>query len=122
MLLMSDLALIENNNNLQIENFDLVIATGSLYVANKIRIRLSTFQNEWFLNINAGLPYYQDILIKNPNLDLIADLFQTEILNTTGVDSLEEFNLDLNGRTLQITFICVLDSGELLELSQEVII
>ena len=104
-----DLCLIENDNNLKLSNFDLAIDNTSLSIANKIRIALKTFTNEWYLNINAGLPYYEDILIKNPNLDFISDLFQTEILSINSVDSLQDFELSLDSdRKLNITFTAIL--------------
>ena len=117
---MRDLALIENDNNLEVTNFDLVLTGGSLYVANKIRIRLKTFKNEWYLNINAGLPYYESILIKNPNLDYVADLYITEILGTEGVKEIDEFNLEVEGRDLKIAFIAILDNGDSVEIEETV--
>lgn len=116
---MSDLILTENGNNLELSNFDLQVSDGSLYVANKIRIALKTFNNEWFLNINAGLPYYEDILIKNPNLDFISDLFQSEILSISDVDSLDEFTLTLSStRQLEIYFIAILTDGTAVEITE----
>jgi hypothetical protein len=114
-----DLILAENDNNLELKNFDLQVLGGSIYVANKIRIALRTFHNEWFLNINAGLPYYEDILIKNPNLDFVSDLYQSEILSISEVDSLDEFTLSLNAtRQLDIFFIAILTDGTTVEITE----
>lgn len=110
-----DLKLIENTNNLEITNSDLTLVSGSVYVANKIRIALRTFKTEWYLNINAGLPYYEEIFIKNPNVDFIADLYQSEILKIKEVKELTEFELTLENRKMTITFTAILQSGEILK-------
>lgn len=116
-----DLLLVENGNNLELKNFDLQVSGGSLYVANKIRIALKTFNGEWYLNINAGLPYYEDILVKNPNLDFISDLFQSEILSISEVDSLDEFELTLTDtRQLDIFFIAILADGSTVEIKETI--
>lgn len=120
---MRDLALIENDNNLEVSAFDLRVVSGSLYVANKLRIRLKTFRGEWFLNTNVGLPYFEEIFKKNPNLDLISDLYIQEILGTTGVSQIVPgtFILDLlPSRRLEIAFTAELDSGELVEITEVV--
>ena len=116
---MSDLILTENGNNLELANFDLQVLDGSRYVANKIRIALKTFNKEWFLNINTGLPYYEDILIKNPNLDFISDLYQSEILAIPEVATLDEFILTLSAtRQLEIYFIAILTDGTTVEITE----
>lgn len=116
-----DLCLIENDNNLKLTNFDISLCSGSLYVANKIRIAFKTFNNEWYLNINAGLPYYEDILVKNPNLDFISDLYQSEILSIDEVDSLESFELTLDSnRQLNISFTAILVDGSSVTIEESI--
>jgi hypothetical protein len=34
--------------------------------AQRLRVRLSFFKGEWFLNLDEGMPYYQLILVKGP--------------------------------------------------------
>jgi len=117
---MKDLELIENGNNLIIRNFDLGIAESSVYIANKIRIIMKTFNGEWYLNLNAGLPYYSDILVKSPNLDFIADIYTSAILGVSGVESIDEFELTLDGRLLEITFIAILTNGDSITITETI--
>lgn len=113
---MKDLQLIENSNDLELLNFDLQLNSDlSLYVSQKLRIKLSTFRGEWYLNTSAGLPYYEDILIKAPNLDFVADLFKAEIISIDEINEITSFELDLlSNRKLQVTFTAILtDSSEI---------
>jgi hypothetical protein len=39
-----------------------VMVSGREGVAQLVRIRLKLFKDEWFLNLDAGVPYYDEIL------------------------------------------------------------
>lgn len=86
------------------------------YVAQRTEQRLKLFLAEWFLNVRKGVPWYRDILIKNPDLDLIQSTFAEVILTTYGVAQLTQYEqvLDNATRTLSVTFSCTLITGEVL--------
>lgn len=104
---------------------DLLLAGGDLHltgdadplgappVLQSILQRLRTFRGEWFLNKNLGVPYFQQILTKNPNRAAIDGLLQGTILSTPGVLRLTEYtsNFDTVGRVITVTFRCVTTSG-----------
>lgn len=75
--------------------------------------RLSFFWREWFLDNTQGLPFYQQILIKNPDLAKIDALFINVILGTPGIESLLSYSFDLNTvtRTLTVKFKANTSSG-----------
>lgn len=111
---MKDLMLIETNNNLKVQDRDLTFTDDtSKYVAQKLRIRLSFFLGEWYLNVLKGIPYYEEILIKNPNLNYIEDLLKSEIVVLDEVEQLLNFNLVYEGttRTLSVEFTAQLIDG-----------
>lgn len=58
--------LIDDNNELVFENGDLVWSRGIDAVVQQCRIALQMFQDEWFLNLDAGLPYWDQILGQKP--------------------------------------------------------
>lgn len=102
---MKDLKLIETSNNLKIENRDFLFTEDdSIYVAQKLRIRLGFFLGEWYLNSLKGIPYFTEILVKNPNLDYIEDLLKSEIVGVDGVKEILSFDMVYEGitRTLSI--------------------
>lgn len=80
---------------------------GTDRVAQNLKERLHFFQDDWFLNRNVGLPYFQEILTRPANIPLVEAEYKTEILNTPGVDALAAFTIGLDAaRGLTVQF-CV---------------
>jgi hypothetical protein len=75
-------------------------------VAQRLNIKLSTYQGEWFSDLEYGIPYFQSILgTKNsqPTVDMI---MKQAILADPSVVQLVSFssNLDTATRTYSATF------------------
>lgn len=100
---MSDLTLTDDGKNLKLVNGDIPLTTGSDAVRQHLLQRLKMFRGEWFLDLSDGVPYYQNILIKNPNPDTVDGVLKDRILNTPGVDELLEFELDYDPATRKLT-------------------
>lgn len=85
---------------------DFVFATGPDAIAQHLRIRLRFVLGEWFFDQDIGMPYFEEILIKNPNTNVVTTLFRTAILSTPGVLSLDSLDLVLDNATriLSVTF------------------
>ncbi len=75
--------------------------------------RLRVFYGEWFLDNTIGIPYFTQILIKNPDQASIDALFQNEILGVPGVQALVSYSFRTNFalRTLTISFTAQTTSG-----------
>jgi hypothetical protein len=109
---MSDLALdldplSTNLNDLQFSGNDLVLTSSTLQdVQQSVLQRLRTFYGEWFLDNTVGLPYFQQILVKNPEQSKIDALFVNTILGTPGVVQLNKYSFvpDFTNRTLRVSF------------------
>lgn len=54
-------------------------------IRQRIMVRLRFFKAEWFLDKRQGMPYYQVVFVKNPDLSLIQSVFRRAILTTPGV-------------------------------------
>ncbi len=120
---MKDLLLVENDKNLQIINKDFQFTvSANQFVAQKVLIRLKFFLGEYFLNINKGIPYRESIFIKNPNINLIEDLFVSEISSIDGVEELISFNLEVDSSTreLIVNFKVKTENGE--QVAQELVV
>lgn len=81
-------------------------------VAQRLRIRLLTFREEWFLDTGYGVPYFQRILghkIKKSDVDLI---FQREILAENGVKELTFFESTFENRKYSLSFRVKVTTGE----------
>jgi hypothetical protein len=82
-------------------------------VAQHIAIRLRTFFGEWFLDADEGVPYFELILVKNPDLGRINSIFRSVILETPGVSSIARLQLTVTtARQLNVTDLRIkLDDG-----------
>lgn len=101
-----DLALDETTGDIADLDGDLPLATGDYAIAQTIKQRLRLFQGEWFLAEADGVPYFDEIFVKNPKLVVIDDLLKNVILSVNGVVELLRFDLVLQGgtRTLSVNF------------------
>lgn len=100
--------------DLLIVNGDLVITPTTLdAIQQHILQRLRMYLGEWFLDNTIGLPFYQQILVKNPNQGNIDALFRNQILGTPGVISLNSYSFepDFVTRVLRLTFSAQTTSG-----------
>lgn len=99
--------------DLDIQNHRLVLLDGVAYIRQKLAARFKFFLGEWFLDQREGVPYYRDVFVKNPNLDLIRSLFRRLILGTPGVLSLPRFELvyDEANRRASFDFEAVVTGG-----------
>lgn len=71
-----------------------------------IKSRLEFFKGEWFLDVDDGTPYFQDILIKPARLGLIESILKRRILETPGVTELNKFEMIFENitRRLEVEF------------------
>lgn len=81
-------------------------AGGSDPVQQDILQAMRTFLNEWYLDNTLGMPWFQQILVKNPDLSSIDGLFINLILGRRGVEQLLSYDFSPNflTRVLQDTF------------------
>ncbi len=105
---MKDLALDPKTGDLLIVDLGATLVEGVDQIAQNLSIRLRFIQGEWYLNILAGLPYYQYFFIKNPNQIQVETFLKDEISNTRGVIEITEFDSDFDGATRKFTvdFAC----------------
>ena len=111
---MRDLKLEPNSNNLTITNLSLQLTSNvSEYVSQKIRILLSFFLGEWFLDNSEGIPYFDSIFVKNPNLVQVGNFLKKKIISVEGVKKLTSFTLtaDNDNRRLELVFSMDLSDG-----------
>lgn len=106
---------LDADNNLVRVAGRLVIAEDGDSIVQAIRLSLSIFKAEWFLDENEGLPYWEEILVKNPNTAQIQRLFLDRISAIPGVDTVDSLVLDFDrvNRALTVTFKVSTDLTEL---------
>jgi hypothetical protein len=105
--------------DIALENGNLVFCEGAEFYRQKLAARFRFFLGEWFLDRRQGIPYYRDVFVQNPDLDLIASLFRRVILETPGVKSLASFSLayEPGARRLSCAFQAAIVGGATITIS-----
>lgn len=92
---MKDLLLDRDSDLSVTENGDICLTDS---IRQAIFIRLRWFLGEWIFNTSFGMPYYSQILIKNPNTAVIEQLFRQQILSVTEVIRIESLSVQIDKR------------------------
>lgn len=111
-----DLELDPETGDLKLTSGDLTLVKDGAAIRQEAEIRMRFFLREWFLDGTEGLPYFQNILVKAPNLNVIRGLFIDEILKTAGVKNVLSLDLthDVSARSLAVSWSAETDLGELI--------
>lgn len=104
-------------NDLVIENGDMVLVDHEQAIGQAIRDRLSTFRGEWFLDTQFGPDYRDEILVKNPPLELVTSILKDEILKSveSGGESgvFTDFNVEYSSdRELTISYEIIIGATD----------
>ncbi len=100
-----DIALDENGDWL-ISGGDIQLIGDGPAIVQAVKIAIQFYQGEWFLDVSAGMPWWQQILVKNPNVNQIQGAFRAAILAVDGVQGINSLTLayDPQARTLAVDF------------------
>lgn len=101
-----DLLLDENNDLVFINGECPVTVTQQEVVGQRLKITLQTFLEEWFLDLDVGIPYFQHIFQKHKDKSSVDTIFQQAILNDPGVIELlsYESTLEAASRRFALSF------------------
>ena len=97
---------IDDNHDMHVLNGQIARVSLSDAIMQLIKTRLLTVQEEWFMDLSAGLPWYTKMLVKPTDLYKIRSYLSKEIVATEGVDSLLSIELQYNSeeRKLDVEF------------------
>lgn len=109
---MQDLRL-SQSGDLLISNYQISLTNGIDYIEQKLKTTLRLFLGEWFADVGQGIAYYENILIKNYNAQLVQSTLVDAILSVPGVNEIIAFDINLDGRKITVTFTVNTDLGEL---------
>lgn len=120
---MKDFAVDSQSNNFLWNKKGLRFTQNNLeYMAQKVRCAISLFLGEWYLNKNIGIPYIPTTMEKVDHRSMLETALQVTISGVKGIKRLMSFatTYDEHNRTLRVNFIAQCDSGENLEMNDEV--
>lgn len=98
---------LDSNNDIIVQGGQFRLVEDGSEVVQHVRTRLQFYLEEWFLDLDSGTPYFQEIFTKPVNLDSIESIFKSRILNTPEVQKLTEFAMEYEGnsvRKLSVSF------------------
>ena len=100
--------MLDNKGDLLFKDNDILLADS---VAQKIKIRLLWFEKEWRWNREQGLPYFEDILIKDYDVNHIESIIRQSIFEIEEVTEVKDVKLTVNRQTrvATIKFVAVCD-------------
>jgi hypothetical protein len=103
--------------DLVIEGGQLQLSSGLEAVAQGIRLRFLAFQGEWFLDLENGVPYWQDILGQKYDQARVLQIFRQPLLATPGVARVISLTSEWDGttRTLNVSWEVETSWGDTVE-------
>ncbi|SHI61668.1 hypothetical protein SAMN02745671_01163 [Anaerovibrio lipolyticus DSM 3074] len=103
---MYDLAMNINTNDLILQDRDLMVIDNAERVAQQIVIQLRFFYGEWFLDTSDGVPYFEYVLVKNPNLNHVRQVIREAIEKVPEVSKINyiKLNFDKVNRVLYVSY------------------
>lgn len=86
-------------------------------IAQQIKINLLSFLGEWFLDVTYGVPYLEEILIKNPRIASVETILRGHISSVPDVIRIDSFSLtwERQNRFLFVEFSCTTNLGPIQE-------
>lgn len=99
--------------DIKFENNNILLTDGLNAIRQHIEIRFQIFLGEWRFDLDVGVPWFRDILIKNPSFVVVQDILKGVILDTPGVLELIEFNFDFTSseRSISLSFKALTQEG-----------
>lgn len=105
--------------DLLLKSGDLILTSdidpgGSNPILQDILQRMSFFLGEWFMDNSQGLPWFQQILVKNPSQSKVDAIFSNCIMGTPGVQQLLDYQFSIQSatRVLTVSFVAKTTSGK----------
>lgn len=98
-----DIAMNINTNDLILNDRDLMVIDAAERVSQQIVIQLRFWYGEWFLDTSDGIPYLERVLVKNPNLNHIRQIFREAIQKVPDVRKVNYVDLDFDEKERALT-------------------
>lgn len=85
-------------------NLSLVPSNSIAECAQELNARLNFTKGEWFMDLLQGFPYLAAVLVKNPDVNVIATLYKSMFLATPGVAAVTSFVIAFVGASRTLTW------------------
>ncbi len=79
-------------------------------VAQNVKTRLILLQEEWFLDLSAGVPWLQKIMVKPARLLLANTIIKRTMLKTDGVTKIVSYSTSFDRETRRLNVAATLNT------------
>ena len=93
--------LLDSDGDLVVTN-DLQMVSGIDAVTQLVRIAILEFKGNWFLDLNLGVPYFQELLGHKFNASRAATAFRRVVLSVPEVVEILKMDVQFIGTTRQL--------------------
>lgn len=100
--------LLDNRGDLDLSSGD---SQMGLSVSQACRIALLFVKGDWFLDLNAGIPYFENIWIKGPDFSQIKALFRAALVGVPGVQTITKLDLTLDKANRRLNVVWAVTTG-----------
>lgn len=102
-----------SGGDFDVSSGDLELVSDGEAIVQAVSIALQFVRGEWFYDLEAGVPYFQDVLKKNPSPAVLQSTFRKAILDVRGVTAVTSlsFTLDTKTRSLTVDWSASTDIG-----------
>ena len=88
---------LDRDGDLLLTNNALTLTTGLEAIRQHLQCKFRLFMGEWFLDLEAGVPWFQEVFKKNTSFVVLQEIFKDTILTTPGVIELNAISRVHNG-------------------------
>ena len=100
---MVDIMLDRNGDIAVSENGDISLTQS---ICQAVQIRLKWISEEWRLGPELGFAWFDEVFVKNPNLENVKQLLRSEILQVEGVEEADVTEITVNPKERRVHFAC----------------
>lgn len=98
-----DIGINQNTNDISHKDGLVSFCTGEDETIQRIRTCLRRIEGEWFLDVDAGLPYFGGQMLGSKDMEYVKMLIREELLIIEGVNKITEINILMDSTTKKVS-------------------
>lgn len=114
--------LLTPGGEIDLTNGKMSLVTGADGVGQKVKLKISSFVGDWFLNLLFGIPYWGSVFRHGVNEGDLTQIYGEAVTSTRGVASLDELVIALpesGNRSMGVTIDITTKTGEQINIVTE---
>lgn len=101
-----DIAL-DGSGDIDLTGDTMRLVDGDDAIRQQLTIRYQFVKGEWQNDTRVGIPYFEDVWIKNPDFNIIRGLFRQATVTCPGIDTIRTLGINVDGKTRRATISLV---------------